>query len=263
VRKYSYWTEFIAKVCGHLSGVKAFLGIISLVFVNMNDNLRIFVRLFEKRPYLYEPTKEIINEYCRRNNKKEIVENVIKEKHLPAKDINKETLIDKEKNKSNKNKNPVQINWKDKLKNSFCCLKCCRTSERQKILESISDYLDDNLTIESFLENHIINELKKKKINEKIKILKEKPYYQFNSKELKNYLKNNYLIMKDLLVDIYADILDIVVEEIRDLNEENNKFKEEIVMMNELKEQIISEENDNESIGTLLDKSQDNFYPIV
>ena len=123
--------------------------------------------------------------------------------------------------------------------------------------------MDDNLTIESFLENHIINELKKKKINEKIKILKEKPYYQFNSKELKNYLKNNYLIMKDLLVDIYADILDIVVEEIRDLNEENNKFKEEIVMMNELKEQIISEENDNESIGTLLDKSQDSFYPIV
>ena len=123
--------------------------------------------------------------------------------------------------------------------------------------------MDDNLTIESFLENHIINELKKKKKNEKIKILKEKPYYQFNSKELKNYLKNNYLIMKDLLVDIYADILDIVVEEIRDLNEENNKFKEEIVMMNELKEQIISEENDNESIGTLLDKSQDNFYPIV
>ena len=53
----------------------------------MNDNLRIFVRLFEKRPYLYEPTKEIINEYCRRKNKKEIVENVIKEKHLPAKDI--------------------------------------------------------------------------------------------------------------------------------------------------------------------------------
>lgn len=70
--------------------------------------------------------------------------------------------------------------------------------------------------------------------------------------------------MKDLLVDIYADILDIVVEEIRDLNEENNKIiKEEIVMMNELKEQIISEENDNESIGTLLDKSQDSFYPIV
>ena len=229
----------------------------------MNDNLRIFVRLFEKRPYLYEPTKEIINEYCRRKNKKEIEENIIKEEHLFAKDINKETLIDKEKNKSNKNKNPVQINWKDKLKNIFCCSKCCRTSERQKILESISDYMDDNLTIESFLENHIINELKKKKINEKIKILKEKPYYQFNSKELKNYLKNNYLIMKDLLVDIYADILDIVVEEIRDLNEENNKFKEEIVMMNELKEQIISEENDNESIGTLLDKSQDSFYPIV
>ena len=123
--------------------------------------------------------------------------------------------------------------------------------------------MDDNLTIESFLENHIINELKKKKINEKIKILKEKPYYQFNSKELKNYLKNNYLIMKDLLVDIYADILDIVVEEIRDLNEENNKIKEEIETMNELKEQIISEENDNESIGTLLDKSQDSFYPIV
>ena len=123
--------------------------------------------------------------------------------------------------------------------------------------------MDDNLTIESFLENHIINELKKKKINEKIKILKEKPYYQFNSKELKNYLKNNYLIVKDLLVDIYADILDIVVEEIRDLNEENNKIKEEIETMNELKEQIISEENDNESIGTLLDKSQDSFYPIV
>ena len=60
MRKYSYWTEFIAKVCGHLSGIKTVLGIISLVFVNMNDNLRIFVRLFEKRPYLYEPTKEII-----------------------------------------------------------------------------------------------------------------------------------------------------------------------------------------------------------
>ena len=57
--------------------------------------------------------------------------------------------------------------------------------------------------------------------------------------------------------------MDIVVEEIRDLNEENNKIKEEIETMNELKEQIISEENDNESIGTLLDKSQDSFYPIV
>ena len=55
------------------------MGIISLVFVNMNDNLRIFVRLFEKRPYLYEPTKEIINEYCRRQNKKEIIENDIRE----------------------------------------------------------------------------------------------------------------------------------------------------------------------------------------
>lgn len=63
----------------------------------MNDNLRIFVRLFEKRPYLYEPTKEIINEYYRRKNKKEIEENIIKEEHLSAKDINKETLIDKKK----------------------------------------------------------------------------------------------------------------------------------------------------------------------
>lgn len=80
-RIYSYWDEFIAKVFGHISGVQTLFGIISLVFVNMNDNLRIFDSLFEKRPYLYEQTKEIINEYCRRKNKKEIVENVIKEKH--------------------------------------------------------------------------------------------------------------------------------------------------------------------------------------
>ena len=44
--------------------------------------------------------------------------------------MNGETLIDKEKNKSNKNKNPIRINWKDKLKNIFCCSRCCKKSER-------------------------------------------------------------------------------------------------------------------------------------
>jgi hypothetical protein len=135
--------EVFSLIGGHFSLVNIAFSMLSLIFVNPNDNLRIFDSMRKNNPSILEPTKTAINNYWQKEQKG----NKITEK------IKGISCGDK---------------WAYFFGYYFCKWnKYSKTSENEH-LYAIDKYIEDKLIIENYLENNIINENKNIKLKESL-----------------------------------------------------------------------------------------------
>ena len=142
-KKYviSGYIEFLSIIGGYISILNTIFSILSFIFINPNDNLRIFESLRKRNPSILEPSKNVINNFWQNKelNNLDNITNDIKE-----------------------------ITCKDKFNYFFLYYFCsCKKNKKEKHLFAIDNYINEQLTIENYLENNICNNQKNKR---KIKI---------------------------------------------------------------------------------------------
>ena len=123
-RKYSDWLKILSELGGIFSFMKLFASILVMIFVNPNDNLRIYDS-FIKNNKLNEIDLKLSSEH---------INDYLKIKNQDTKFL--------ELNLNNKRKC-------DKCHYLFCwlCHKCCNTG-KYKVDFAISDYIEENLNID-------------------------------------------------------------------------------------------------------------------
>ena len=170
-RKYSDWLKILSELGGIFSFMKLFASILVMIFVNPNDNLRIYDS-FIKNNKLNEIDLKLSSEH---------INDYLKIKNQDTKFL--------ELNLNNKRKC-------DKCHYLFCwlCHKCCNTG-KYKVDFAISDYIEENLNIESYLENHLFKEEKRKQsIIDEIK--NSESYKKQADDKIENFLNENYIIKR-------------------------------------------------------------------
>lgn len=187
IRKYIYFTDFIAKMGGYYSSLMASFSILSLILVNPNDNLRIFYFLKKNKPSIYKRSKALIKDSYKNIGRK----------------IN--DIWD--------DKNIENMNGKDKFfylcfHYGFCCKnKCCKKS-KNKHFEAIDNFINENLTIDKYLEeslrNKNLDKFIEKYINEKkdININNNSDFVDIPKNTFfDDFMKNEILFRVDSLKD--------------------------------------------------------------
>jgi len=135
--------ELFSLIGGHFSLVNTIFSVLSNIFVNPNDNLRIFDSMRKENPSILEPTKTVINNYWEKEQKG-----------------NK--ITDKIKGISSCDKWAYFFGY-------YCCKwNCLSKKSKNDHLYAIDKYIEDKLIIENYLENNIVNESKNIKLKEKL-----------------------------------------------------------------------------------------------
>jgi hypothetical protein len=148
-RKYIYLKEFLSNVGGYISLLMTTFKFVTLFFVNPNDNYRIFDYLKKKRSIHLD------------TDSKSIYDDSSIKKKIEDKDFNN-IIMD----------NRFRTKFYYKLCQIFCrCFRCCY--KRTQALSIINNYIQENLTIENYLESQILTKKLLKNFN-KIDELKAK-----------------------------------------------------------------------------------------
>ena len=138
-RKYLYFTDFFSKIGGYLNILQSLFSLLTLLLVKPNDNLRIFSYLKNNKPSIYKKSLPLIEEHYKNNGSK--ISDIWDDKNLN------------------------DIKAKDKLFYLFYkCRCCCCKKIKNKHLEAIDNYFNQNLTIDKYLEESFIVENKLKNI---------------------------------------------------------------------------------------------------
>lgn len=165
-REYISIIKFVSNFGGFINFVKTSFIFVTLFLVNPNDNYRIFDYLKNKRSINLDKDSKTIFDYAMKKNQKTRFE-------LNYDDFNR-TVMD----------NRCFSKMWNKITYFFC--RFCKCSKRTQQLSIINDYIQENLTIENYLENQILT----KKINERMdKLDRLKVDYGLKYIENQNELK--------------------------------------------------------------------------
>lgn len=132
-RKYIKLKEFLSKIGGYLSLLMTFFSTLCTIFVNPNDNYRIFDYLKKKRS---------------------------KNLDVDLKSIYEDTKIKKKLEQNDFNLILTDNRWFVKSWYKFCnffCRCCNKCYKRVEPIKVINQYIEDNLTIENYLETQILS----------------------------------------------------------------------------------------------------------
>ena len=192
-RKYLNWCDFPLDIISNLISIMGIFSFISLIFINPNDNLRIFYTLKQKKPSLFQPTSKLINDFYHKKNR-----------DIPTND---ELNI------------PDKIECKDKLKYFFSYYFCCDCCKKRE-LKAIDDFINEKLIINDTFENLIIEEIKYKFLEKKIDRIASNgipPENRNSNNSIYNYLEPT---LHDEFPNYEAEEIRIKIREIID-----EKFK--------------------------------------
>ena len=193
IRKHIDILGFISKIGGYISSLMTTFGIISLILVNKNDNYRIFDYLIKKNSENSENLEKIEKE-----------KELIYDYYIGKTDKNEFIDLQNFKNKIDENNNKCQ---KFKNKCFFLCSCCCK--KRNLAFSIVNDYINENLTIDNYLDNQIkarglenldkLEKLKKKYkskkgLDKKNNIITDKDY---KIKDLNNSLGMGESLLED------------------------------------------------------------------
>lgn len=217
-RKYIYLKEFLSNVGGYISLLMTTFKFVTLFFVNPNDNYRIFDYLKKKRSIHLD------------TDSKSIYDDSSIKKKIEDKDFNN-IIMD----------NRFRTKFYYKLCQIFCrCFRCCY--KRTQALSIINNYIQENLTIENYLESQIltkkllknfnkIDELKAKYLN----IFKNKSGERLPSKMDYEIFDNDDDLNNNLLTDVniemakYKKTGTIYVEKEKNISSFDEKQKNDII----------------------------------
>ena len=178
IRKYLLLTDFISKIGGYFSSLKIIFTLLTIFLVNPNDNLRIFYFLKKNKPSIYNRSVTLIKDSYKNNGSK-------------MSDIWDDNTI-------------KEIKGKDKFfylcyHYGLCCQnKCCKKS-KNKHLEAIDNYFNENLTIDKYLEESFIIKNKFKIIQKNLELNNDK---NIDATILNEIINNDeYIMRKDSLQD--------------------------------------------------------------
>ena len=158
----------------------------------------------------------------------------------------------------NKKEKNEDITWKDKIFFAICgyYMCCCKNSKKNNFLFDIDDYFENNITIEHYLENQLINEKKRIELKNDIKNFnQEKNYAKNNDYFFKNYESKEFEIR---IEDIYSEI-----EKENEVNNKNNENQQKEIQNNENQNNEI--QNNNIQINEMekIDKKDENKKPLI
>ena len=195
-RKYVLLTKFISEIGGYLNSMRVIFSLIVLILVNPNDNLRIYNSIQRNKPFLKNQSSVLIKDYSEKKNGVEILENINK-----------------------------KITFIDKCSNFFyfyffICIK--KKKIKGNFLSAINSYVRDKLTINNYLADIIINDLKEKKIKEFYEKT-EIPFQIQDDKKKNEYLKNEF-IKENSYNTIESEEIKIKIDNIL-YNKKNNNEK--------------------------------------
>lgn len=140
IRKHKDIFEFLSMIGGYISTLMTVFGILSLIFVNTNDNYRIFNYLTKKKYKNSDFDSKVIYDY-----------------YFDKKDKNEKAIDFEYFNKTIK-----EVDYKKTFLNKFCYFFfCCK--KRNKPLSIINNYINENLTIDNYLNFQIKSKIKKLK----------------------------------------------------------------------------------------------------
>ena len=266
-RKYVNWLDFLLNFFASLSGVMQVITFIANITIIKTDNLRIFKNFTEKKPYLKDTLITNIEKFIEKKNieieyekiKLKKKENQKKEKNCCDKIIGlKNCLFDNDccliKFKKEKNKD---ITWKDKLKFAIFgyCMCWCKNSKKNNFLFDIDDYFNNNITIEHYLENQLINEKKRLELKNDIKnsFNLEKNYAKNNENYFKNYESKKFEF-ETRIEDIFSEI-----EKENEVNNKNNENEKKEIQHNENQHNEIQGDNNQINEMENYDKKDEIF----
>ena len=192
-RKYIYLTEFFSQMGGYIGSLMTIFKILTLFFVNPNDNYRIINYLKKKKQPNHFDT-----------DLKNIYEDAPMKKDIESNDFNK---VLEEKRFCPK--------FYTKLCYIFCrCFHC--SYRKTQALSIVRNYIEENLTIENYLESQIFNKTIISKMDKELKdqnltfsdIRQTGQYSKINDEDSKvddNSLKDNLLIDKNIEMGNYKN----------------------------------------------------------
>ena len=178
IRKYLLLTDFISKIGGYFSSLKIIFTLLTIFLVNPNDNLRIFYFLKKNKPSIYNRSVTLIKDSYKNNGSK-------------MSDIWDDNTI-------------KEIKGKDKFfylcyHYGLCCQNKCRKKSKNKHLEAIDNYFNENLTIDKYLEESFIIKNKFKIIQKNLELNNDK---NIDATILNEIINNDeYIMRKDSLQD--------------------------------------------------------------
>ena len=232
VRKYVNIFDFMSMIGGHFTTVKGFFALLSLIFVNMNDNLRLFNSFLENNPSMAKPASDAINHFWKKNQKN---------KKTPKYEL-----------KINEIKNNDKI-WYS-LRYFLCCFCCCKTYKQNKNIylnkcEAIDEFMN-TLKIDNYLKYKIIQEKKIQKISDILEEIKKSPdFINQNEEESQKYLEKKFFEngnYNEIEKEEYKILISLVIEEDkRKIKVQDNMFMDddtnslENIIIQETSEELI------------------------
>ena len=217
-RKYITLKEFLSKIGGYISFLMSAFKFVTLFFVNPNDNYRIFDYLKKKKSIHLD------------TDSKSIYDDSSIKKKIENKDFN-EVIMD----------NRFCGKFYYKLCQIFCrCFGCCY--KKTQALSIINNYIQENLTIENYLESQILSKKLLKNFN-KIDELKAKYLNIFKNKSGERLpskmdyeifdndddLNNNLLTDENIEMAKYKKTGTIYVEKEENISSFDEKQKNDII----------------------------------
>ena len=168
-REYVSKTQFLSNLGGFISIINTSFIFLTLFLVNPNDNYRIFNYLKKKKSINLDKDSETIFYYGMKKNNKTVSD-------LNYNDFNRTVMDNRCFSKF----------WN---KTSYLLCRFCKCNKRTERLSIITDYINENLTVENYLENQILT----KKINERMdKLDRLKVDYGLKYIENQNELRELY-----------------------------------------------------------------------
>lgn len=220
-RKYIGIKDFFSKIGGYISLLMSIFSILCKILVNPNDNYRIFDYLKKKKSIHLDIDAKSIYDDLKINNKSSF------------NDFNK-TIMD----------NRWFSKTRHKFKHFFLRFLCCCKTVRP--LSIVSRYIEENLTIENYLETQILGKKLLKNIN-RIDELKAQYLNIFKNKK-KTILSNN---IQDI-VETNQKKEKLISYETVEMNEYNHDERSNTV--------LIENESDTNSFN---EKQQEDIIKIV
>ena len=211
-RKYPDLKTFLSKCGGYISFLKPIFAILCLLFVNPNDNYRIFDYL-KKKGSIYLDV-----------DSKSIFDNSSIKKKIEHQDFSR-AIMD----------NRFWGKFYYKLNYVFC--RCFRCKKKSEPISIINNYIQENLTIENYLETQILTKQYLKNIN-KIDELKAKYLNILKDNKGERLLsraileideKDELLLTNDFEMSDYKKTNTIYVDSEKTISSFNEKQKEDII----------------------------------
>ena len=211
-RKYSDFFTFLSKCGGDISLLRTIFAFLCLFLVNPNDNYRIFDYLKKKRSIYLDV------------DSKSIFDNSSIKKKIEQQDFNR-VIMD----------NRFCGKFWYKLSYLFC--RCSRCYKKSEPLSIVNNYIQENLTIENYLESQILTKQYLKNMN-KIDELKSKYLNILKNNRGERLLsraileigeKDELLLSKDFEMPDYKKTDTIYVDSGKTISSFDEKQKEDII----------------------------------